>query len=189
MRLGPIVDHSEYIEVVDETIGVRLPRSYLAQGCSTGLTAGDTLVGGFTIVTRAPFRALLQLPDSSRSYLEAALGALRGRVVEANGLFLRPEVRDPASVLSFWRALVVELERADATYVLFSHCANSQKLRRFYAPVKPFALYVGPVRALEGMAGPEVERVALTSLANIAATIGSTTWQARRVAARAEASP
>jgi len=187
MKLGPVEDQSAYIEAVDASIGVRLPRSYLAQGRSTGLTSGNTLVGAFTVITRPAFRSLMQLPN--RTFIETAVRGLNGRVVEANGLFLQPEVRDPRTIIAFWSALVLELRRVDATFVLFSYAADSKKLHRFYAPVKPFALYVGPVRTLEGMSGPDVERVSLTSVSNIAATITSRAWLDRRIATRNEVSP
>ena len=186
--MNPITNHTEYIEAVDATIGVRLPRAYLAQGRSTGLTQRQRLVGGFTVITEAPFRSLLQLPARSRSTLEATLLRLGGRVVEANGLFLLPQVRTPSTIVCFWRGLVEALKRADATFVLFSYSASSQKLARFYAPVRPISLYCGPVGVIEGMRAPDVERVCLTTVTQIERITTSNTWLTQRISGRAEAS-
>lgn len=186
--MKPITNYAEYIDAVEATIGVRLPRAYLAQGRSIGLTQHERLLGGFTVITEAPFRSLLQMPERPRGIIEASLLRLGRRVVEANGLFLRPQVRTPSTIVCFWRGLVDELRRVDATYVLFSYSASSKKLARFYAPVRPLSLYCGPVRAIVGMSAPDVERVCLTTVDEIERVTNCESWLTQRISGRAEVS-
>ncbi len=177
----------DYVEAVEATIGVRLPSEYLARGRTTGLVENGEVVGGFTVIARPPFRSLLQLPDRERANIEQALQRAGGRVVEANGLFLKRSVSDPEVIVSFWRALVAELNWADASSVVLSHSAESAKLQRLYAPLRAVTLYSGPVRRLEGMAAPDVERVLLTTVSAIENVTCSQQWLSARIEARSGA--
>lgn len=174
---GP--ERTAYLGAVSASIGVRLPAEYLDRGEVTGLFIEERLVGGFTIVRRGPFRSLEQLPLAVRARLGRRMDLLP-EVVEGNGLFLDPSVREPRTIAEFWGALDLALERSEASHMVFSYPASSARLRHFYRPLGAESLYVGWVNPLEGMSGPEVECVELAGIAQMRSVIRDPCWLSRR---------
>lgn len=174
----------DYAACAAQSIGVAFPLAYLARGRVVGLFEGERLVGGFAVVQQGPFRSVEQLPASARTRVACRLDACPQGVVEVNGLFLSPQVACPEAVVAFWSALAAELCRSSASGLLYSYPVSSRALRRLYGVLQPELLYAGPVRRLEGMATPEVERTELAEVATAVRTLMAPDWLRRRVGLR-----
>ncbi|MEM8671175.1 MAG: methyltransferase [Planctomycetota bacterium] len=127
-----------------------LPLSYLRQGTVSGFFNGETLVGGFAVITNSPFRLFSVIPERYRKQLDFLKSAAESELLEINGLWFdsRKQAQPPRV---FWLKLANQILMSGKTYMLLGYNADRADLERLYNRMltKVTPLYEGPA-ALEG---------------------------------------
>ncbi len=155
MKLTRLKSESEILEFQNQAaqyIKVRFPISYLRQGRVFGFynEAGE-MVGGFSFIRSENLRTLESFPH--------VRSELPKKLTELTGLWLSPKVRDRKEVLKFWLQLSACAIPELGSTLIFAYSAHKQGLKKLYSPFSPKEIYLGPVKALEGMDGEDTESI------------------------------
>jgi hypothetical protein len=138
-------DLVEYSQLFYDVEGIALPLDYLKRGkVFVFRDKRDSIVGGFAIVTRGPFRSIEQIPHTVR--LPNTL-----RLAEVNGLWFKGSPCQFAR-LRFWARVVGQIFREPVEGVVYAVCAGKTRLReRIFDRIREWTLYEGVVSNLPGM--------------------------------------
>ncbi len=173
-----------YAVAAERFVGVRFPQDYLQRSTVLALSQNEGIVGGFVLVRTGPFRTLEQHAVPVRQQLRATLQRCP-RLVELNGLFLSPQVRDAKRLVDFWNAIALCVEHSDASHCIFSYAVEDARLNQFYRSLDTFELHCGMVTPLEGMSKRQCERTCVAEVAEIIRVLRSNNWLQRRIERRA----
>lgn len=136
-------------------IGVDFPLEYLKQGTIRGFinSEGD-IVGGYALITSAPFRTVRSLPD------ETYLKYDQNELFEVTALWMEKSVRTGVLRTQFWCQFVKDVYGVkDKKYYIYAYGLYNTKLRKIYSKARPDIIYRGPVKMLEGNVKEERESV------------------------------
>ncbi len=111
---------------------VLLPEPYLRQGTTVGWFNGsDTMVGGYTIATRPPYRVLGVVPEARHDdFLRVALQ--HDDVAEANGVWLAEEYHDTGDATRFMRDVICSVAHCGKACILFGYNPDNERVARLY---------------------------------------------------------
>lgn len=149
-------DLLSYQELTEQWLGIRYPIEYLEK--ASIFLAKDpigTIVGGFCIQSKPPFRVLDSIPQDVTVQTVS-------KPVELTGLWFRPDSKKPTGRVRFWLALCAQFFRHANKNVVFAYSSTKVGLAKAYAFSKPQVLFSGLTQIQPGMSEPESEVVCVT---------------------------
>lgn len=156
-----------YQEAVGRYVKLDLPLDYLKRGHAYGyFTSDGQLMGGVTLVTEGPLRALESIPSVHlREHLAGQA------FMEVNGLWLSPTLSSKRDSSRFWRTLLCLMIKTMVLYrkreLCYAYSLNKKKLQKIYSLMGPRVLYKGEVVALPGNPGGEAESIECVSFLSL----------------------
>lgn len=133
--------------------GHKIPANYFLSGETYCFFNLSGIIGGYSLIHHESKRTLLQIPADDPSI--KCIYDLNRRSTEITGYFILKGM--PGFILTCHFFLRVFL--SPHKFFIYSYDRDNKKLEKHYSYGKPFRLYSGIVKNLEGMAGLNYENV------------------------------
>lgn len=130
-----------------------IPGDYFLSGDTYCFYDEYGLIGGYSLIKHTQKRTLNQIPSDHHSQI--CIDDLRRRSLEITGYFIIKN--RPAFLMVTHFMIKTFLSRSK--YFIYSYDKTNKKLEKHYSHAKPFRLYSGVVKNLEGMTGINYENV------------------------------
>lgn len=151
-----------FLDKFQNYVGVRLPLVYARNSKIVGVFLKDKLVGGYMLVTKPGFRSLMFVPDSiktSHNFFKHDAYEM----MEVNGLWISPALKDPRQQMKVWFKLVRDIFACRKNYVLLLRDARNKIMERLLGMANPVALYEGAPFVTAGSTTHEKIQVSYTT--------------------------
>lgn len=145
-----------YRHAIEKHIDVLLPLEYLKQGKVYGyFNEHNEICGGFTIITKAPFRVLDSIPNFEKFKNDPHLN----KTAEITGVWLSKKDKRKFASLKFWSNLILTVMTSKKKYFVYAYSTKKTGLQNIYSRANPEVLFRGETKILPGMPSPDHESV------------------------------
>jgi hypothetical protein len=145
-----------YRHTIENQIDVLLPLEYLKQGSVYGYyNDKNEICGGFTIITKGPFRVLDSIPEFNKLSFDPHLK----HTAEITGVWLSKKEQKKYDSLKFWLNLILKVMASKKKYFVYAYSTKKTGLQSIYSRAKPEVLFRGETKILPGMPSPDHESV------------------------------
>lgn len=165
----PIIDNNEldkFLSMTEHYSGVRLPQAYAKNAKVVGAYIGSSLSGGYLLVTRPEFRALMFVPDKCKR-THAFFRNDDYEMMEVNALWVGHAFKTPTMQLRFWTHLVFDIFFTRKKYLLLMSNPKNKAIQSIHKMTNPTILYQGAPELMQGQTSHEEIRVSYTTRWNL----------------------
>lgn len=150
------------LDKIETNLGVRLPLEYAMKARIVGVFLRGQLSACYMLVTEPKFRSLLFVPDKTKKENEF-FRKDSFEMMEVNGLWIGPALRDPRMQLRVWGHLIKDIFMSKKRYVLLMQNSNNKCMERFTNMSNPTRVYEGEPLIAAGESTHKTIRVSFTT--------------------------
>ncbi len=150
------------LQKIESNLGVRLPTNYAYNSKIVGAFLKEQLCACYMLVTRPSFRSLLFVPDQVKNQSKL-LQNEEYEMMEVNGLWIGPALKDPSMQLRVWGHLIKDIFTSKKRFVLLMQNSNNKCMERFMSMANPECIYEGEPLVMAGENTHKTIRVSFTT--------------------------
>lgn len=138
-----------FLDRVENYTDVRLPMAYARNARVVGVYTGDSLVGGYMLVTKPEFRSLMFVPDECKT-TNSFFATDTYEMMEVNGLWVGPGIKSPKAQFKVWIHLLFDVLKCRKKYLLLMCNLRNKTIQNIHNLTNPVELYSGTPQLLGG---------------------------------------
>ncbi|MCB1664288.1 MAG: hypothetical protein KDI28_00795 [Pseudomonadales bacterium] len=151
-----------YLEKFEGFVGVKLPYDYSMRSRIVSVYKGDTMVGGYMLVTKPTFRSLMFVPDSVKSS-HPFFQNDQYEMMEVNGVWISASVKSALEQYRIWTHMMWDVFTARKKYILLMADLRNTNIRNIHNMTNPETLYEGAPMLMAGTTSHDKIRVSVTT--------------------------
>jgi len=152
----------EYLEKFQGFVGVRLPYDYSMRSEIVGMFKGDSMIGGYMLVTKPAFRSLMFVPDHVKTENHFFAND-EYEMMEVNGVWLGAAVKSAIEQYRFWTHLMWDVFTSRKKYILLMADLRNANVHNIHSLTSPEILYEGAPSLVAGTVSHSNIRVSFTT--------------------------